>query len=112
GSLSARVVDGKAVLCTRGQNSRVEKSKVVHDAGGVGLVLANTKPDDSVAADDHWVPAVHVSADDGAAIHALLADGGTASLWLGGGHFVDAPADRVAAFSSRGPDRAVPDIAK
>lgn len=112
GSLSARAVAGKAVVCRQGRNSRVEKSKVVHDAGGVGLVLSNTKPDQEVAADVHWVPAVHVSADDGAAIAALLVDGAPATLWLGGGHPVATPADRLAAFSSRGPVRAVPDIAK
>src|SRR5439155_12770462 len=43
GSLDAAAVAGKAVLCQRGQNARVEKSKVVHDAGGVAMVLANTK---------------------------------------------------------------------
>jgi subtilisin family serine protease len=112
GSLSAAAVGGKAVLCTRGQNSRVEKSKVVHDAGGVGLVLANARPEENIATDVHWVPAVHVSAADGAAIRALLADGSAASLWLEGGHGVDAPGDRVAAFSSRGPDQSVPDITK
>src|SRR5205823_6539886 len=46
GSLDAAAVAGKAVLCQRGQNARVEKGKVVRDAGGVGLVLANTKPED------------------------------------------------------------------
>jgi subtilisin family serine protease len=112
GSLSARVVEGKAVLCTRGQNSRVEKGKVVHDAGGVGLVLANTRPEENITIDLHWVPAVHISADDAAAIRALLADGSPASLWLGGGRGVGAPGDRVAGFSSRGPDRSVPDIVK
>ncbi|MEW6473398.1 MAG: S8 family serine peptidase [Actinomycetota bacterium] len=112
GSLSAAAVDGKAVLCTRGRNSRVEKSKVVHEAGGVGLVLANARPEENIAADLHWVPAVHISAADGAAIRVLLSDGGTASLWLGGGHGVRAPADRLAAFSSRGPEQSVPDIAK
>ena len=55
-------VAGKAVLCQRGQNARVEKGKVVLDAGGVGMVLANMKPDEDVVADLHWVPAVHVSA--------------------------------------------------
>ncbi|HYH48809.1 MAG TPA: S8 family serine peptidase [Acidimicrobiia bacterium] len=112
GSLSARSVAGKAVVCRRGHTSRLQKSKVVHDAGGVALVLVNTKPDQETAADLHWVPTVHVSARHGAAIAALLADGGPATLWLGGGHAVVDPADRVAAFSSRGPASAVPDIAK
>jgi len=112
GSLDRTKVAGKAVLCQRGQNARVEKGKVVQEAGGVGLVLANTKPDEDLVADLHWLPAVNVSADDGAAIRALLADGGAAAVSIGGGHPAAGPADRIAPFSSRGPEGAVPDIAK
>jgi hypothetical protein len=112
GSLDGAVVKGKAVFCQRGQNARVEKSKVVHDAGGVGMVLANTKPTEDLVADLHWVPTVHVSAADGAAIKALVAGGAPATLAIGGGHPAAGPGDRMAAFSSRGPEAAVPDIAK
>src|SRR5438105_3260533 len=111
GSLDRAAVAGKAVLCQRGQNGRVEKGKGVRDAGGVGLVLANTKPEEDVVADLHWVPAVHVSAADGAAIKALLA-GLSPTLVIGGGHPAAGPSDLMAAFSSRGPEAAVPDIAK
>jgi subtilisin family serine protease len=112
GALDRTKVAGKAVLCQRGENARVEKSKVVQEAGGVGLVLANTRPDEDVVADLHWIPAVHVSADDGAAIRALLADGGSAAVSIQGGRPVAGPADRIAPFSSRGPETDVPDIAK
>jgi hypothetical protein len=76
------------------------------------MVLANTKPEEEVVADLHWVPTVHVSAADGAAIRPLLAEGGAATLSLEGGRPVAAQGDRMAAFSSRGPEAAVPDIAK
>ena len=33
---------GKIVVCDRGVNDRVEKSAEVKQAGGVGMVLANT----------------------------------------------------------------------
>jgi subtilisin family serine protease len=112
GSLDAVAVAGKAVLCQRGQNARVEKGKVVRDAGGVGMVLANTKPEEDVVADLHWVPAVHVPAADGVAIRARLAGGVPARLTIGGSHPAAGPADRMAAFSSRGPEAAVPDVAK
>ena len=112
GSLDRTKVKGRAVLCQRGQNPRVEKSKVVQEAGGAGLVLANTKPEEDLVADLHWLPAVNVSAADGAAIRALLADGAQATVSLEGGHPAAGPADRIAAFSSRGPETAVPDIAK
>jgi subtilisin family serine protease len=112
GSLDRVAVFRKAVLCQRGQNGRVEKSKVVLDAGGAGMVLANTKPEEDLVADLHWLPSVHVSAADGAAIRALLAQGGPVILTLGGGHPVPGSGDQLAAFSSRGPETAVPDIAK
>ena len=112
-SLDGGAVAGKAVLCQRGQNARVEKGKTVLDAGGVGMVLANTKPEEDVVADLHWLPTVHVSAADGTAIRALIAGPGVpAMLSLGGGRPVEAAGDRMAAFSSRGPETAVPDIAK
>jgi subtilisin family serine protease len=112
GSLDPVAVAGRAVVCQRGQNARVEKGKVVLDAGGVGMVLVNTKPDEDVVADLHWVPAVHVSAADGNEIRVLLAGGQPARLSLGGGHPAAGPGDRMAAFSSRGPETAVPDISK
>ncbi|HET9772039.1 MAG TPA: S8 family serine peptidase [Acidimicrobiia bacterium] len=113
GSLDPAAVAGRAVVCQRGENARVEKGRVVHDAGGVGMVLVNTKPDEDVVADLHWVPAVHVSAADGAEIRVLVAGAPTpARLSLGGGRPVAGPGDQVAAFSSRGPEAAVPDIAK
>jgi subtilisin family serine protease len=102
-SLDPAKVAGKIVLCDRGVNARVEKSQEVQRAGGVGMVLANTSPN-SLNADIHFVPTVHVNEVAGAAIKAYI--GGTASptasLSAGVQQFgVEAP--RVAAFSSRGP---------
>ena len=41
GTLDPAKVAGKVVLCLRGVNDRIEKSKVVSDAGGVGMILYN-----------------------------------------------------------------------
>jgi hypothetical protein len=112
GSLDSAAVAGKAVVCQRGRNARVEKGKAVFDAGGIGMVLVNTKPDEDVVADLHRVPAVHVSAAEGAEIRVLLGGGAPATVSLGGGRPVGAAGDRMASFSSRGPETAVPDIAK
>ena len=112
GSLDPGAVAGKAVVCQRGRNARVEKGKIVLDAGGVGMVLVNLTPDEDVVADLHWVPAVHVSAADGAEIRVRVAGGQPATLSLGGAHPTAGPGDRMAAFSSRGPETAVPDISK
>jgi subtilisin family serine protease len=112
GSLDPAAVKGKVVLCKRGQNPRVEKGKVVLDAGGVGMVLYDATLEDQPVADLHWLPAVHVSLSDGQAIKALLAGGVAAVVQLGGGKPGPRTGDVIAPFSSRGPQLAVPDIVK
>lgn len=68
GSLDASRVEGVVVVCDRGVVPRVDKSAAVASAGGAGMVLVNTRPDsgpDSVPADVHAVPTVHLALDDG-----------------------------------------------
>lgn len=67
GSLDARRVGGRIVLCERGVVGRVDKSAAVDLAGGVGMVLANVSPGDLVA-DFHRVPTVHVDRVAGRAL--------------------------------------------
>ena len=55
GTLDPAVVTGKIVLCDRGVNARVDKSLAVLQAGGVGMVLANTSAN-TLNADLHSVP--------------------------------------------------------
>jgi subtilisin family serine protease len=102
GTLDPAKVTGKIVVCDRGVNPRTDKSLEVRNAGGVGMVLANTAPS-SLNADIHFVPTVHVDETAGAAIKAYAATAGaTASLSVGTLQFgVKAP--QVATFSSRGP---------
>lgn len=69
GSLDASVVDRAIVVCERGAVARVEKSRTVRLADGVGMVLVNTAPG-STDADLHAVPTVHLSAADGRALEA------------------------------------------
>jgi len=116
GSLDSTLTTGKIVVCERGVNPRVEKSQVVKDAGGVGMVLVNT-PTGSLDLDLHAVPTVHIN-DDGflakvagdTSLTAALVDQDTTGL-------PEIPLPQVAAFSSRGPSTAVgsdllkPDIA-
>ena len=92
---------GKIVVCDRGVNARVEKSQEVKRAGGVGMVLANTSPN-SLNADLHFVPTVHVNETAGAAIKAYAVSAG-ATASLSASAFETAEAPNVAAFSSRGP---------
>ncbi|HEX4976951.1 MAG TPA: S8 family serine peptidase [Nocardioides sp.] len=106
GSLAERHVRGRIVVCTRGTSPRVEKSAVVADAGGVGMVLANVEPG-SVDADFHSVPTVHLARRDAVVVLDYLRRAGSrarAALLLGDrtGR-APRPVPQVAGFSSRGP---------
>ncbi len=103
GALNPATVAGKIVICRRGVNARVEKSKAVLQAGGVGMIMYNPSPN-SLDADFHSVPTAAVDTPTGTAVKAYAASAGagaTASLSAGTLSTVEAPA--VAGFSSRGP---------
>jgi subtilisin family serine protease len=101
GSLDPAKVTGKIVLCQRGVNARTDKSKAVQQAGGVGMIMWNPSPN-SLNADFHFAPSIHVDTPAGTAIKAYAATAGaTASLSAGTQVKIEAPA--VASFSSRGP---------
>jgi subtilisin family serine protease len=103
GTLDPAKVNGKIVVCDRGVNDRVEKSQVVSDAGGVGMILVNLTPN-TLNADIHSVPTVHVNETNGAAIKAYVS--GTSNprgRLTGGSREWGVPAPEVVGFSSRGP---------
>ncbi len=95
-------VAGKIVLCDRGVTARVNKSFAVQEAGGAGMVLVNTSPN-SINADFHSVPTVHVADTARAALKAYAATAGaTAAINASTITFTE-PAPLTASFSSRGP---------
>lgn len=103
GSLDPAKVTGKIIVCDRGVNGRTEKSQEVQRAGGVGMVLANTSPN-SLNADVHVIPTVHVDEVAGAAIKAYVTGTANPTASLGAGvQELGVKAPQVAAFSSRGP---------
>lgn len=94
-------VAGKIVVCDRGTTARINKSSAVQQAGGVGMVLVNTSPN-SLNADIHVIPTVHLPHTDRDAIRAYAStDGATASIEQS--VFVQQTAPSMATFSSRGP---------
>ena len=104
GTLDRSKAKNKVVVCDRGVIARVDKSKTVAEAGGAGMVLVNTAPD-SLSADLHFVPTVHVDHVDGATIkkYVRTADDPTikfANLKPGES---DTQVPEIAEFSSRGP---------
>ncbi len=97
---------GKIVICDRGATARVDKSAAVAEAGGVGMIHSNTDPAQSLNADFHSVPTVHVNSTSGDAI-TLYATGQvepTASVAEPQSGAVVAP--EMAGFSSYGPAQA------
>ncbi|CAN0247567.1 unnamed protein product, partial [Phaeothamnion confervicola] len=104
-TLDPRIVAGKIVVCDRGENARVEKSQVVADAGGKGMILVNIGPN-TVNADLHAVPTVHLDDVRGASLKNLVARNPGLKASLAPRRIVTGPAvpaPDVALDSSRGP---------
>lgn len=97
-------VTGKIVLCARGQNARVEKSKVVADAGGAGMILHNENDAQALITDSHYIPSTHVNLSTGLEIKAYIdAAGAGATARIGQGEATPRTGSVMADFSSRGP---------
>lgn len=94
-------VAGKVVVCQRGGNGRVEKSYNVQQGGAVGMILVNPTPN-SVGADSHFVPTVHLQNTEAALLDAFLAAHAGVTATLTAGTVTDAVGDVMATFSSRG----------
>ncbi len=104
GSLDAAVVSGKLVVCLRGQIPRVDKSLAVRDAGGAGMVMINPAPD-SLNADMHYVPSVHLPDEDAEPVmdYVAGADSPQGKIVPLGPVESDTKVPEVAEFSARGP---------
>lgn len=109
GALDPAKVSGHIVVCDRGVNARVEKSQVVKDAGGIGMVLVNVPGEaDSLDNDFHAVPTVHLSSVHREAVLAYVQGGADRPITLTGENTTDetTPVPQIAGFSSRGPMQA------
>ena len=95
-------VAGKVVVCDRGVTGRTDKSFAVREAGGVGMILVNTSPN-SINADLHFVPTVHLPDTDRAGVKAYAATSGATARINQSTLIYNAPAPFTATFSSRGP---------
>ncbi|KQQ88878.1 S8 family serine peptidase [Massilia sp. Leaf139] len=104
-------VAGKIVICTRGNNARVDKSLAVKQAGGVGMILVDNGA--GLVSEVHSVPTIHVSAADGALIKAYAAaQAANATSSLSAFYAGTKPAPIMAGFSSRGPNQGDSNILK
>lgn len=112
GSLDPALVAGTMVLCDRGTIARIEKSLAVQEAGGLGMILGNTSPN-SINADLHFVPSIHVDEFARDDILAYIGSASSPTGQLGPGVAVtDETAPQRAAFSSQGPLQASSDLLK
>ena len=107
GSLTSAAA-GKAVLCDRGVYNRTDKSAEVKRVGGVAMVLANPTPN-SLDADIHTIPTVHLDPAAGDAVRSYLASATAPTVAFQVGDTTGGPATplpQLAGFSSRGPSLA------
>jgi len=104
---------GKIVVCDRGGNGRVEKGDNVAALGAEGMILVNDAASGaSLNGDAHALPTAHITHADGQALKAFLAahPGTQAALSGAAADVDDTNGDVMAAFSSRGPNRAMSSI--
>ena len=114
-TLNPAKVAGKIVVCDRGGNSRIQKGVVVKDAGGVGMILANTDTyGEEQLADAHLLPTAAVGQKAGDAIKNYISSDAnpTATISSSTTRLGVKPSPVVAAFSSRGPNFLTPQILK
>ncbi len=100
GSLDASAVANRIVICDRGTVGRVDKSRAVSLADGVGMVLVN-ETRGSLDEDFHSVPTVHLTRASGRDLVRWLAGHPRARVSLRPVGLV-ATSPRVAAWSSGG----------
>ncbi|KAG6768510.1 hypothetical protein POTOM_027431 [Populus tomentosa] len=113
GSLDPLKVKGKIVYCTRNEVPDVEKSLVVSQAGGVGVILANQLIIQQIRPRAHFVPTSVVSADDGLSILTYVYSTKSPVAYISGATKVGTVAAPVMAdFSSPGPNFITPEILK
>nr|GMD15907.1 subtilisin-like protease SBT1.4 [Ipomoea batatas] len=117
GQLDASKVKGKIVFCEQGGGTDiVDKGVAVNQAGGVGMIISNL-PEQGYEpnANPDMIPTAVVTAADGGIIFDYINNNlsPTAKIVFKGTVIGNSPsAPRVAAFSSRGPNKLTPEILK
>ncbi|KAG6438103.1 hypothetical protein SASPL_103039 [Salvia splendens] len=115
GCLIPEKAKGKIVVCDRGLNPRAQKGLAVKEAGGIGMILANTEAfGEELVADAHFIPTAAVGQAPGEEIkkYAFSEANPTATVASGRTQLGVQPSPVLAAFSSRGPNPITPDILK
>ncbi|XP_010540256.1 PREDICTED: subtilisin-like protease SBT1.1 [Tarenaya hassleriana] len=112
-SLKRELVEGKIVICLRGASGRTDKGQEVKRNGGAAMLLVNRITEgEELLADAHVLPAVSLGFSAGNSIlkYLFIASSSASIRFKGTAYGATAPI--VAAFSSRGPSVAGPEILK
>ncbi|XP_058763582.1 subtilisin-like protease SBT5.4 [Vicia villosa] len=115
GTLDPTKVEGKILVCLRGDNDRADKGVQAARAGAVGMVLANNKDGaNDIIADAHVLPASHITFKDGIYLFNYInsTKSPMASISRVETQMGVKPAPFMASFSSRGPNPLDPSILK
>lgn len=111
----AGTFNGEIVVCDRGINARVAKGANVLAGGAGGMVLVNDLASgNSLVGDAHYLPAVHLTYNQGVTLKAWLDKNvvQTATIMGFNLNIDDANGDIMSASSSRGPSLAAPTLLK
>lgn len=98
---------GEIVVCQRGEIARVSKGTNVLAGGAGGMILVNVDGgSETIDADFHVLPAIHIDALQGSELTAWLTTGENHMATIGASTMENAPenADIAAVFTSRGPE--------
>ena len=109
--------NGEIVVCDRGSYGRVEKGRNLELAGAGGMILANTDAQAGQVVDDgqdHCLPTIHVTDNDGDALRDWLASGSGHSGRLQAPDRIveNSLGGQLSPFTGRGPNDEVPGVVK
>ena len=118
-TLDPAKVAGKIVVCYRGGNVLVNKSAAVKEAGGTAMILQNIPAGviggpsaDTTFAIPHVVPTVHLTAASANAVIGYAGGAGATASFGPGVQVAGVVAPVMSGTSSRGPNKADPNVLK
>ena len=103
---AANTFSGQIVVCDRGTQARLAKGFNVRAAGAGGMILLNTAVEgESIVADAHFLPAVHLGFANAAAVKAWVRAGGARASISGlTSARIASAGNQLNSSSSRGPN--------